>query len=54
MKDQIITSEDDLEKKLTEVCEIVSGGLLESVFREWTSRLEWVIGHKKEYDIHPR
>jgi hypothetical protein len=34
MRDQIITSEDDLEDKLTEVRDVVSGDLLESVLYE--------------------
>jgi hypothetical protein len=43
MEDQIITSEDDLQDKLTEVWETVNGDLLELVFYEWMSRAEWVI-----------
>jgi hypothetical protein len=43
MKNQIITSEDDLENKLIKVWETVCGPLLESVFDEWMSRLIWVI-----------
>jgi hypothetical protein len=42
-KDDIITNEDDLNNKLTEVWEIVCKDLLESVFYEWMSRLERVI-----------
>jgi hypothetical protein len=40
MKDQIITSEDDLEDTLIEVWEAVGGGVLESVFYKWISRLK--------------
>jgi hypothetical protein len=40
MEDQIIPSQDDLEDKLTEVWENVSGDLLESLSHEWMSRLE--------------
>jgi hypothetical protein len=32
MKDQIITSEDELEDKLTDVWEAIHGDLIESVF----------------------
>jgi hypothetical protein len=46
MKDQIITN--DLEGKLTDVWETVSGDFLESVFYELISRLEWVIEHEGE------
>jgi hypothetical protein len=37
MKNQIITSEDDLEDRLTEVWETASRDLLESVFYQWIS-----------------
>jgi hypothetical protein len=46
LKDQIITSEDDLEGKLTEVWEIVSGDLFKLVFHGWVSRLECVMGQE--------
>jgi hypothetical protein len=41
MKNQIITSEDDLEDKLTEVWEMVSGDPHELVFFEWMLTLDW-------------
>jgi hypothetical protein len=47
MNDQIITSEDGLEDKLTEVSETVNGDLLQSMFYEWMARLEWAIEHEK-------
>jgi hypothetical protein len=53
MKIQIITSEEDLEDKLTEVRETVNGDLFESVFDEQTSRLGRVIKHKGEYYVNP-
>jgi hypothetical protein len=43
--------EDDLEDKMTNVWEIMSGDLRKSVFYEWVSRLVWVIEHEGEYDI---
>jgi hypothetical protein len=46
MKDQIITSEDDLEDKLTELWETGSADLLETMFYDWMRRLEWVIEHE--------
>jgi transposase len=45
MKDQIITYESDLEDKLTEVWQNMSGYLLRSVFYELMGRLEWIMEH---------
>jgi hypothetical protein len=53
MKDQIITNEDDLKNKLTKVLEIAIGDLLELVFYERMSRLEWGTEYKGEYYISP-
>jgi hypothetical protein len=53
MKDEITTSEDDLEGQLTEVSETVHGDLLQSVFSEWMSRLECVTERKGEYFTNP-
>jgi hypothetical protein len=47
-KDRIITSDDDLEDKLTGVWAIVSGELFEPMFHEWISRVDWVIERKRE------
>jgi hypothetical protein len=52
MKNEIITSDGDLEDELTEIWEIVSGDLLESLIDEWMSRSEWVIEHEGESDIN--
>jgi hypothetical protein len=52
-KDQIITSEDNLEDKLIKAWETVGGDLLESVFYLWIPRLEWEIEHEAEYYINP-
>jgi hypothetical protein len=41
LKDQTITSEDDLEGALPRVWENVGGDILQSVFHEWMARLEW-------------
>jgi hypothetical protein len=49
MKDQIITDEIDLEDKLTEILQTVSGDLLQSVFYERMGRLKWVMEHEREY-----
>jgi hypothetical protein len=40
MKDEIITSEADLEDKLTKVWETANGYLLESMLYAWMVRLE--------------
>jgi hypothetical protein len=53
MKEQIITSKDDLEDQLTEVWDIGSGELLESLFHELRSKMKWLIEHEGEYDINP-
>jgi hypothetical protein len=45
-------SEEDLNDKLTEVRENVSGNLLESTLSEWTARLEWVIYHEGGHYIN--
>jgi hypothetical protein len=51
--DQIVRSKDDLEHILTEVWEVVSGHLFESVLSERMSRSEWVTEHEGEYYIYP-
>jgi hypothetical protein len=43
MKNKTITSEDNLESGLTHVWEKASVNLLQSVFHEWMTRLEWVM-----------
>jgi hypothetical protein len=53
MRDQIITSEDNLEDKLTEVWETFSEDIIESLFDEWMLRLERVIEPEGEYYIDP-
>jgi hypothetical protein len=53
MKDQIIINEDDLEDNLTNVWEVVSRDLLESVFHERVSKPEWTIEHDDEYYLNP-
>jgi histone-lysine N-methyltransferase SETMAR len=53
MKDRVVTDEDDLEDKLTEVWEGVTQDVLRSVFHEWMGRLEWVMGHGGEYYVNP-
>jgi hypothetical protein len=54
MRDQIITSEDNLEDKLTKVWETFREDIIESLFDEWMSRLESVIEPEREYyiDLH--
>jgi hypothetical protein len=54
MRDQIITSEDNLGDKLTEVWETFSEGIIESLSDEWMSRLERVREPEGEYyiDLH--
>jgi hypothetical protein len=54
MKDQKISSEGDLEDKLTELGESVSGAFLESVFSERKFRSEWVMEHEGEYYMNFR
>jgi hypothetical protein len=53
MKDQTITSRDDLEGALTEVWENVSRDVLQSLFHEWMARREWVMEHRGDYDTNP-
>jgi hypothetical protein len=53
VNDQIIMSQDNLEGKLTEIRENISGWLLELVFHEWMARLEWAIEHEGEQYINP-
>jgi hypothetical protein len=53
MEDQIITSENDPDGKLAKSQETVNGDLIESVFGEWMSRLEWVREHERECYIKP-
>jgi NAD dependent epimerase/dehydratase family enzyme len=53
MKDQTITSDDDLEGALTDNWESVSRTILQLVFREWMARLGWVIEHHGKYYINP-
>jgi hypothetical protein len=52
-KNQMITGEDDLTDRSTELWEAISGDLLESVFCEWVSRLELVIEQARECYISP-
>jgi hypothetical protein len=52
MKDQIIADERDLEDKLTEAWQNLNGDLLQSVFYEWTGRLEWFMEYDGEYYIN--
>jgi hypothetical protein len=53
MKDQTITSEDDLEGALTDIWENVGRDVPQSVFHEWMARLEWVMEHHRDYYISP-
>jgi hypothetical protein len=48
-RDQIVTDENDLEHKLTEVWENRSGDPFQSLFDEWLPRLAWMREHEKEY-----
>jgi hypothetical protein len=54
MKDQPITSEDDLECALTDVREKMNIDVLESVFREWMIRLGWVMKRDRKYYVNPQ
>jgi hypothetical protein len=51
MENQIITSEDHPEDKLTEISETINEDFLESLLCEWVSRLECVIGHNFRYRL---
>jgi hypothetical protein len=52
MKNQMVTSEDDLKDKLTEAWATMSGDLIESVFYARMPRLEWVMEHGGESYIN--
>jgi hypothetical protein len=52
LKNQIITGEDDVEDRLTEVWANVIGDLVQSVFYGWIARLEWISEHEGEYQIN--
>jgi hypothetical protein len=49
LKDQLITNQSNLEDKRTDIWESVSRESLQSVFFEWTERLEWVIEYAGDY-----
>jgi hypothetical protein len=51
LRDRTFADADELLEALTDPFDGVTFEELQSVFQNWSERLEWAIGHKEEYFI---